>query len=265
MSPGASRGFFSYLCRMGIVTKAIGYIYFAGLSLRCAHYPEECRTIEVNGQNLLYAVRGPENGKPVVLLHGNGGSHRSMLTQAKQLALEGYRVYSPDSRGQGANAPLTEYHYTDMAEDAWQFIVKLGLDHPAVYGWSDGGIEALMLEMMHPGTASCIALSGANLFPECGEGFEEFKEWILSEGTPLAMMMLHEPHIDPKELAVIPCPALVTVGDKDLISVEHTRLISDNIPQARLVVVRNATHSSFIKRNPRMGRMLIGFLKETGY
>ena len=250
---------------MSFFSKIIGRVYFLALSATCLQYPETTARIEVNGQNLLYAVRGPEGGKPVVLLHGNGGSHKSMLTQAKQLAKAGYRVYSPDSRGQGANEPLTEYHYADMAEDSYCFIKALGLEKPAVYGWSDGGILALMLEVAHPGTSGLIAVSGANLFPDCGEGFEEFKAWILSEGTPLAMMMLSEPDIDPKTLSAIKCPTLVTVGDKDLISVEHTHLISDNIPDSELVVVKNATHSSFIKRNPRMGRMLLDFLKRHSY
>ena len=250
---------------MSFFSKITGRVYFLALSVTCLQYPETTARIEVNGQNLLYAVRGPEGGKPVVLLHGNGGSHKSMLTQAKQLAKAGYRVYSPDSRGQGANEPLTEYHYADMAEDSYCFIKALGLEKPAVYGWSDGGILALMLEVAHPGTCGLIAVSGANLFPDCGEGFEEFKAWILSEGTPLAMMMLSEPDIDPETLSAIKCPTLVTVGDKDLISVEHTHLISDNIPDSELVVVKNATHSSFIKRNPRMGRMLLDFLKRHSY
>lgn len=250
---------------MGIISKLGGYIYFGVLSAFCLNYPEECKTVTVNGQTLLYAVRGPEGGKPVVLLHGNGGSHKSMWTQAKQLARKGYRVYSPDSRGQGANAPLDEYHYADMAEDTYQFIQALNLGHPAVYGWSDGGILALMLEMEHPGTSSMIAISGANLFPDCGDGFEEFKNWILEQNTPITRMMLFEPNIKPDSLKKIPCPALVTVGDRDLISVDHTRLISDNIPDSKLVIVKNATHSSFIKRNPRMGRMLLEFLEEHGY
>ena len=250
---------------MSLPGKIGGYLYFTALSACCLRYPERTFTIEVNGQRLLYAVRGPEDGRPVVLLHGNGGSHKSMLTQAKQLARQGYRVYSPDSRGQGANAPLNEYHYADMAEDSWQFIQTLGLEKPAVYGWSDGGIIALMLEMAHPGTCGLMAISGANLYPDCGEGFEEFKAWILSEGTPLAMMMLNEPDIRPEELNAIKCPVLVTVGSRDLISEEHTRLIADNIPDSTLVIVQGADHSSFIKRNPRMGRLLLDYLKEHNY
>lgn len=250
---------------MNFIRKIPGYIYFGALSIACRQYPETLSHIEVNGQRLLYAVRGPENGRPVVLLHGNGGSHRSMLTQAKQLARKGYRVYSPDSRGQGANPPLEEYHYRDMAEDTYLFIKALGLDKPAVYGWSDGGILALMLEIYHPGTASLIALSGANLSPDCGESFEEFKAWVLEQGTPVVMMMLHEPDIKPEELEAIPCPALVTVGSDEMISVEHTRLIAGHIPDSKLIVVEGADHGSYIKRNPRMGRMLLTFLNEHGY
>lgn len=250
---------------MGLFRKIGGFIYFSILSLSCLKYPETTDYINVNGQRLLYAVRGPENGRPVVLLHGNGGSHKSLLTQAKQLAKAGYKVYSPDSRGQGANPPLDEYHYADMAEDVYCFIQALGLEKPAVYGWSDGGILALMLEMAHPGTCGNIAVSGANLYPDCGPSFEEFKEWILSEGTPIAMMMLNEPNIDPKDLNAIKCPTLVTAGSKDLISEEHTRLIADNIPDSELVIVKGASHSSFIKKNPRMGRLLLDFLARHSY
>ena len=239
-------------------------LYYLGLSISCRKFPEQTAFIEVNGQKLLYAVRGPVDGKPAVLLHGNGGSHKSLRTQAMQLAKAGYRVYSPDSRGQGANPPLQEYHYADMCEDTCCFIRTLGLEKPVVYGWSDGGIIALMLESLHPGTCGALAVSGANLFPDCGPGFEEFKAWILKDGSPLAMMMLSEPNIDPASLSSIQCPTLVTVGEKDLISVEHTHLISDNIPGASLLVVPGATHSSFIKKDPRMGRMLLNFLEKNG-
>ena len=242
-----------------------GFFYFTTLSILCSKYPEEPATIQVNGQELYYVTRGPRDGKPVVLIHGNGGSHKSMRTQAMELARAGYRVYSPDSRGQGANPVLEEYHYADMVEDTYCFIKKLGLDKPALYGWSDGGINALLLEMAHPGTCSMIVAAGANLYPDCGDEFEEFKEWILSEGTALALMMLKEPDIDPSELRKIKCPALITAGSRDLISVEHTTLIADSIPDSELIIFRNATHSSYIKRNPRLGRAMIDFMKRRNY
>lgn len=247
---------------MNIFTNIGKFCYFTWLLATCRNCPETIGHIEINGLDMLYSVRGPVEGEPVVLMHGNGGSHKSMATQQLQLAKAGYRVYCPDSRGQGENAPLEEYHYIDMAEDCYEFIQKLGLDHPAVGGWSDGGINALLLEMNHPGTASKIIAAGANLTPDCGDGFEEFKAWILEQGTPLALMMLEEPQIDPKDLAAIKCPALIIAGSKDLISVEHTTLIADSIPGSTLVIVEGATHSSYIKKNPRLGKYILGFLKD---
>lgn len=250
---------------MKIITTIKGFFYFSLLSISCLKYPEEKSYIDVNGQHLFYVMRGPVDGKPVVLLHGNGGSHKSLRTQAMELAKAGYRVYSPDSRGQGANPVLDEYHYADMAEDTFCFIEELGLDKPAVYGWSDGGILALMLEMSHPGTCSLLAISGANLYPDCGPDFEEFKLWILRDGSPLAMMMLKEPDIKPEELSAIKCPVLVTAGSKDLISVEHTTLIADSLPDSELVIFDGETHSSFIKKSPKVGRRMLQFFKKHNY
>lgn len=250
---------------MKFVRKVAGFFYFTALLVSCRGLAEESNTVEINGQRIFYVVRGPKEGKPVILVHGNGGSHKSMKTQALQLAKAGYRVFSPDSRGQGENAPLEEYHYADMAEDLHQFIQVLNLERPAIYGWSDGGINALLLEMAHPGSCSLMAISGANLYPDCGEGFEEFKAWILSEGTPLAMMMLSEPQIDPAELSAIKCPVLVTAGSEDLISVEHTKLIADSLPDSELVIFDGETHGSYIKKSPKMGRKLLEFLKKHNY
>lgn len=247
------------------IRKGLSYFYFLPLLVSCRAYTESVIYVQANGQNLFCSVRGPEDGKPVVLMHGNGGSHKSMVTQQLQLAKAGYRVYCPDSRGQGANEPLEEYHYADMAEDCWCLIRELGLEKPVVGGWSDGGINALLLEMAHPGTSSMIVAAGANLYPDCGDDFEEFKSWIIQEGTPLALMMLKEPDIDPADLKGIKCPALITAGSKDLISVEHTKLIADSIPDSELIIYRNATHSSYIKRNPRLGRAMLEFMKRHNY
>lgn len=241
------------------------HLYFLALSIGCGKYPEKEYNIDVNGVNIKYYVRGKKNGKPIVLLHGNGGSHRSMLTQAKQLARAGYLVYSPDSRGHGANAPLQEYHYADMAEDMSQFIHKLGLKKPAIYGWSDGGIIALMLEMAYPGICSSITASGANLYPDCGENFECFKQWILEHDSPITRMMLSEPDIAPKSLAEIKCPTLITCGSDDVISVEHTKLIADSIPGSELAIFEGEDHGSYIKKSPKMGKRLLEFFRKIGY
>jgi pimeloyl-ACP methyl ester carboxylesterase len=226
---------------------------------------EADKYIEVNGLRLHYAEAG--EGRPVVLLHGNGEDHNLFETEIGQLVAAGYRVYAPDSRGHGKNEPLTEYHYADMAEDVYQFIKTLGLEKPALYGHSDGGIIALLLEISHPGTLSVMAVSGTNLSPEgiISSFIEEFTELNEKKPDPLITLMLTEPHIDPAELRKITIPVLVTVGDDDLILPEETEKLSENLVNSVTVVVEGADHGSYIVGSPVMGEMLVRFLKDCGY
>mgnify|MGYP003321301440 CR=1 FL=1 len=71
--------------------------------------------------------------------------------------------------------------------------------------------------------------------------------------------------IKPEELAAIKCPVLVTAGSKDLISVEHTTLIADSPPDSELIIFKGASHSSYIKRNPRLGKAMLDFMVRHGY
>ena len=105
-------------------------------------YYEASKIVKINNVFLHYAEAGA--GRPVLLLHGNGEDHHLLNVEMTQLAEAGYHVYAPDSRGHGANAPLQEYHYADMADDIFMMIRRLGLDKPALYGHSDGGIIALL-------------------------------------------------------------------------------------------------------------------------
>ena len=217
--------------------------------------------VRVNGVCLRYAAVG--SGRPVVLVHGNSESHELFETEIDQLTAAGYRVYAPDSRGHGASEPVEEYHYADMAEDMFQFIQALGLDAPALYGHSDGGIIGLLLALRHPGALSALAISGTNLSPDgLDPAFLAWcREQIETRPDPLITLMLTEPHIDPCSLAQINIPVLVTVGEHDLILPEETETIVSHLPHARLVAVKGADHGSYIWHSEIMGGLLLDFLK----
>ena len=206
--------------------------------------------------------------RPIVLVHGNGEDHHLFDTEIRQLAEAGFTVYAPDSRGHGkttfvSDEPVTEYHYADMAEDIYQFIKELGLKKPALYGHSDGGIIALLLEINHPGTLGIMAASGTNLSPQglIPSFIEEYTEINKKEEDPLVTLMLTEPHIDPESLKKIRIPVLVTAGDNDLILRSETEKIAAALPNSEMVIVENADHGSYIVDSEIMGKLLLDFLQ----
>ena len=227
-------------------------------------YESYTDTVEVNGVSLFYAAEG--SGKPVILLHGNGGSHNDLETTHRELAQAGYMVYALDSRGQGANKPLPEYHYKDMATDVYEFIKLKGLEKPAVFGFSDGGIIALQLEVMYPGTLGAIVTGGANIFvkdaliPSFAEGF------LAQPSTePLVIMLQTEPSMTVEDMKGIGCPSLIMSGEHDLIRQEHTLLIGENIPSGRPVIIPGEDHGSYICNSPKLAPLILEFFNEIGY
>ena len=225
-------------------------------------HEEDLRAVHVNGLDLHYAVTG--SGRPVVLLHGNGEDHHLFDTETRQLAEAGYQVFALDSRGHGANAPVAEFHYADMAEDVYAFLQALGLERPALYGHSDGGILGLLLAIRHPDALGALAISGTNLEPEglIPDFLAECEARNAACPDPLVTLMLTEPHIDPEALRGIHIPVLTTVGEHDLVRPEEAERIAAHLPDAKLVVVPGADHGSYLAGCELMGGMLIDFLRE---
>lgn len=226
---------------------------------------ESIKQIIIGSLTLAYVQAG--DGKPVILVHGNGEDHRLFRMEIPQLVAAVYRVYAPDSRGHGQSSPVEEYHYAEMAEDIYCFIRALGLEKPAYYGHSDGGIIGLLLEIMHPGTLGLMAVSGTNLTPEGIEApfLEDTRRWHEKEPNPLLRLMLTEPHIEPEELETIKIPVLVTAGEHDLILREETERIAAHLPKGEMIIVPGADHGSYLDGSPLMGEMLLKFFRKHGY
>ena len=234
------------------------------LAVSCQPYRSYTDTATVNGTTLFYAAEG--RGKPVILLHGNGGSHNQLETTTRQLAQAGYMVYALDSRGQGANKPIDEYHYLDMATDVKEFIDLKGLHKPAIFGFSDGGIIALQLEVAYPGTAGPIITGGANIFVQ-NAFVPSFAEYLQSKTfeSPLEIMMRDEPDMTVQDMQNIQTPCLILAGEHDLILESHTRLIADNIPGAVCRILPGEDHGSYICNSPKITDLILEFFSRIGY
>lgn len=210
--------------------------------------------IDINGITTHYTVSGPTNGPAAIMIHGNGGSYHDMAASAQVMAEAGYRVYAIDSRGQGQNAPLPEYHYFDMAEDVNAFIQALHIHHPVVLGFSDGGIIAIELALLHPENVKAIATCGANVQPNGIQPhlFAEFKKKVdeaQRAGKPipaLTKMMLIEPTLSPEQLQTITTPALIMAGENDLITLAHTTHIHQCLKGSTMLILGGEDHGSYV-------------------
>jgi pimeloyl-ACP methyl ester carboxylesterase len=125
-------------------------------------------------------------------------------------------------------------------------------------GWSDGGIEALLLGIRHPAKVKKIVAMAANLNPSENAIYPEVIGLVktMVDSMPAADretprgrrelkvtgMMLEEPNIDVKTLETINAPTLILAGDHDLIRDEHTVEIYRHIPNSQLAIFPNATH-----------------------
>lgn len=213
-------------------------------------------TLDTGSVTLHYEHSG--SGRPLLLLHGNGESSAIFDAAIPPLA-ERFAVYAIDSRGHGGSSPVSEYHYADMAEDIADFIRLMHLDRPIVYGFSDGGILALLLAIRHPEMVGGVIASGVNVRPG---GLKRRWLWLfrlmnLFRPEPLVTLMLTEPDISDEALRAIRCPAVLTAGSRDMLRQSHMRRIADTIPGGRYLLLKGETHGSYIVHSRRIAQIIL--------
>ena len=208
---------------------------------------------------LHYEIFG--NGYPLIMLHGNG-EDITIFSKAIDKLKEHFTVYAIDTRGHGKSSPVREYHYSDMAEDVYAFIKDNGIEKPAVYGFSDGGITALMLGYTHPDAVSAIIASGANSSPKGLKALYRFGYRKLSHfyHDPKIGLMLREPQMTREDLEKITVPVLLTAGSKDMIKKEDTEFLHSSIKESSLMILEGEGHASYVADSDKIAEIIKDFL-----
>lgn len=214
----------------------------------------------VNGLKLFYHKEG--SGRPVILLHGNGEDHTIFDVAIRDLA-RSYTVYALDSRSHGKSAPVPTLTYREMAEDVAAFIRQQGLEKPALVGFSDGGVVALLVALRWPDLPGRLVVAGANMTPA---GIKQPWRTLMRvqnriSPDPKLDLMLTQPHLAGWQLTGITAPTLVLAGEKDLIDENQTRRIARSIPGAKLLILPGETHSSYVVHSDKLYPAMANFLR----
>ncbi|WP_298390175.1 alpha/beta hydrolase [Hydrotalea sp.] len=239
-----------------------------GRNEKAGHY------VYTRGINIYYETYG--NGTPLLIIHGNGGSINNFLYQIPYFAKE-YRVILADSRAQGKTMDSGDsLSYEMMTDDLNALLDSLHVDSCNVIGWSDGGINGILLAIRHPEKVKKLAVTGANLWPDTLAIDPWVRQWALNlndtlakmPGNPsikrerkLAHLLSYEPHISLAQLHTIQCPTLVIGGDHDVIRPIHTLLIADNIPKSYVWILPDSGHSTPIVYRDDFNRQVDLFFK----
>jgi pimeloyl-ACP methyl ester carboxylesterase len=235
---------------------------------------------DIRGFKMYYETYG--KGEPLLIIHGNGGSINNFLYQIPYFA-KNYQVIVADSRAQGKSVdPTDSLSYEMMTDDLNALLDKLQLKSCYVIGWSDGGINGLLLAIRHPDKVKKLAVTGANLWPDSTAVDPFVYKWAMNYNktiqdtikkmaTPsaeaknalkLAHLLSYEPHITVQQLHTITCPTLVIGGDHDVIQPKHTMLIAQSIPRSYLWIIPNSGHSTPIYKKDQFNQVVGDFFAQ---
>jgi pimeloyl-ACP methyl ester carboxylesterase len=230
------------------------------LTIPYGNNPKVGKYAPIRGFKMYYEIYG--KGEPLLIIHGNGGSIENFSNQIPFFSKK-YQVILADSRAHGKSVDDQDsLSYEMMADDFSALLDHLKIDSAHVIGWSDGGINGLLLASRHPEKVKKLAATGANLIPDAGIAIDP---WIVSDvkhtidslnklpnnltvrrSLKLQHLLYEQPHIGHEVLQKIQCPTLVIGGDNDVILPKHTLEIAENIPKAYLWILPNSGHSTLI-------------------
>lgn len=234
------------------------------------------KRIQVGDISMYYEIYG--NGEPLILLHGGFGSSEMMGGMIAAFSKK-YRVIAVDSRSQGrtTDSDEKELSYAQMALDVNGFMDQLKIRKAKFVGWSDGGDIALELALIHPEKIEKAVILGANYLGESKGVFLGIDTtWKMNPNDPLFAKTKKQmaqyfstydrlapdkgrieasrkkvtdnafknPNITLAQLNSIQVPFLVMAGDHDMFTLEHTISLYQNLPQASLYILPDATHIS---------------------
>ena len=224
---------------------------------------------KVNGIETFYEVTG--NGYPLVFIHGGDLESSSWNSQVACFS-QSYKVITYDIRGHGqSQIPELNYSISECVEDLYQLLDLLAIDQAFLVGLSMGGYITLSFTLKYPERVAGIILEGSN----SGKVTESQKRMsknkvarMRKERSEKAIKFIkaHEANVNRPDLTIrlaeIQKPALIIVGDKDVITPSYiSETMHKELANSRLVVLPNCGHRCHEEQPDTFNSIVSDFLK----
>lgn len=232
------------------------------------------RYATVNGLRMYYEVHGATHGteRPLVLLHGGGETIATSFGRVLPAFAASREVIAVELQGHGHTpdraGPLS---FAQDADDVAALLREIGVSQADVLGFSNGANAALELERRHPDVVRRLVVA-AGFVTRDGIPAPIWASFRQPPDTanmpPVLRTAYRNAAPDPSHLPVLVAklmqrlngfedwtdddvrslraPALIMVGDHDVITVEHATRMYRMLPRAQLVVFPGAGHGAYI-------------------
>jgi pimeloyl-ACP methyl ester carboxylesterase len=242
-------------------------------------------------------------GRPALLLHGIGGSARSLGAVSSILADQGMRALAWDAPGYGESTDPADPQSLDYPARVVQILDDLEVERVDLVGTSWGGVIAALVAARHPTRVRTLVLAdstrGAGTSGERATAMRarvtELNEQGAERFAAIRARRLIAPGCDPAVaeavrtemsrvrlagygaaaeymattdtahvLARLDVPTLVLVGEHDKVTgVAESRLLADTVPGARFVLIPGAGHAAVTERPAEVAAALLQFWRTT--
>jgi pimeloyl-ACP methyl ester carboxylesterase len=257
-------------------------------------------SFDSDGVAIHYIVTGPDDGEPVVLIHGFAGTIEMQWGQIIPDLKKDFKVIALDCRGHGGSGkPHDPAKYgVEMGNDVARLLDHLKIDKAHVVGYSMGAGIALSFAVHHPQRVRSVTLGGSSGMNgrehalvlavadslEKGNGFGPLLIALTPKNQPKpttqaiklidnAILSFNDPkalaaaargavgdEISDTQVEAIKAPVLSIIGADDPLHEDVERL-KTLLPTARIVVIDKANHMTAYSR-PEFIAELRKFLNE---
>lgn len=277
-----------------LVRIAAAYLFLAAAmayaqpSLRSVIQPVQTGYAPVNGLRIYYEIHGMANPArpPLVLLHGGGDTINTSFGHIlTQLARE-RQIIAFEQQGYGHTADIAErpFSFEQSADDTVALLDYLHIEKADLFGFSNGGTVALQVAIRHPQVVHKLVLASALSRREGAYSWlwqamanarlenmpGELQEAYLKVAPhPENLRMFHDKaaqrmrdfkDIPAAAIRGIAAPALVVVGDADVIRPEHAVEMFRTLQHAQLAVLPGTDHMKVTARGEWLVTMISMFL-----
>lgn len=238
----------------------------------------------VNGLDMYYEIHG--TGRALVLLHGGLTTIDTSFGKVLPALAQSWQVIAVEQQAHGHTADVDRpLSFAQMADDTAALLRRIGVQQADLFGYSDGGNVALGIAIRHPDLVRKLAIAGTSynsdgLYPEILDllrhASAEDMPAVLRDAymrvaprpedwptlvAKVARLGVEFPGWRPEDIRSIQAPALVMIGDADIVRPEHAVELFRLLPHAQLAVLPGTDHGMRLDRPEWLLSMLTAFLE----